>query len=206
VRGILPETGQERNAAVQDALRGEGKMTAGEELKVAILPTDHIRGAGHAKVTIVEYGDFECPMCRAAEPALRLMLEKWSFDLRLVYRHLPIETAHPHALMAAEAAEAAGAQGRFWEMHDRLMAPHASLTRSALDGYAADLELDLPTFRAALDDEAYRQRVREHVAGAERSHVRGSPAFFVSGRICDTSGGMEHLESRIAQLLAEGRA
>jgi len=152
-------------------------------------------------VTIVEYGDFECPICRAAEPAVQMVLQRFPRTVRLVYRHFPIEAVHPHALMAAEASEAAAAQSRFWEMHDRLLQEAARLDRKSLDHYARELGLDMALFAASLDDEIYRQRVREHLAGGQRSHVRASPGFFVNGRVCDTSGGFHALGERVAALM-----
>jgi protein-disulfide isomerase len=171
------------------------------DLADPVSATDHSRGAGHPRVTVVEYGDFECPTCRAAEPAVQMLLHHWSAAVRLIYRHFPIESAHPHALMAAEASEAAAAQGKFWEMHDRLLQPEAHLQRAALDRYAAELNLDLALFKASLDDEVYRQRVREHMEGARRSHLRATPGFYVNGRICDVSGGMHELTDRVAEIL-----
>lgn len=171
------------------------------DLAVPVSSVDHARGAPHAIVTVVEYGDFECPGCRGAEPAVRNILERFSSSLRLIYRHFPIEEAHPHALIAAEAAEAAAAQGQFWPMHDRLFEPGADLRRPALDGYAADLGLDISLFKASLNDEIYRQRVREQMAGAVRSHLSGTPTFYVNGRMCDISGGMQKLADRVAALL-----
>jgi protein-disulfide isomerase len=171
------------------------------DLADPVRPTDHVRGPSLAPVTIVEYGDFECPTCRAAEPAVRMVLERSPNAVRLIYRHFPIESAHPHALMAAEAAEAAAAQGKFWQMHDLLMREGARLNRPALDQYAADISLDLPQFKASLDDEIYRQRVREQMIGANRSHLRATPGFFVNGQVCDVSGGMQALADRVARLL-----
>jgi protein-disulfide isomerase len=170
---------------------------AGQDLKVPISPTDHVRGAPEAHVTVVEYGDFECPICRAAEPGVRMLLDQHPKTVRLIYRHFPIESAHPRALMAAEAAEAAAAEGKFWEMHDLLMRQAARLERKALHAYAAELGLDLAQFTAALDDEIYRQRVREQVDGAMRSHVRTSPGLFVNGRLVDVSGGLHRLGEAI---------
>jgi protein-disulfide isomerase len=171
------------------------------DLTEPVSAVDHVRGPRIAPVTIVEYGDFECPICRAAEPALGMVLSRSPNAVRLIYRHFPIESAHPHALMAAEAAEAAAAQGKFWEMHDLLMRQGAKLNRGALDGYAADIALDLALFKASLDDEIYRQRVREQVDGATRSHLRATPGFFVNGQVCDVSGGMHALAERVAKLL-----
>lgn len=174
---------------------------AGQDLKVPVSPTDHVRGSPEARITVVEYGDFECPICRSAEPGIRMLLDQHASTVRLIYRHFPIESAHPHALMAAEAAEAAAAEGKFWEMHDLLMRQTARLDRKALHDYAAGLGLDLAQFTAALDDEIYRQRVREHVDGAVRSHVRTSPGLFVNGTLCDVSGGLHALGDAIAHHL-----
>ena len=177
------------------------KESHGHDLRVGVSAVDHVRGAERAAVTIVEYGDFECPMCRQAEPAVQQLLLHHPSAIRLVFRHFPIETAHPNALLAAEAAEAAGADGKFWEMHDLLLADGARLRRTALEGYAEGLGIDMPRFAAALDDEVYRQRVREHIDGAVRSHVRGTPGFFVNGMVCDVSGGMQALSAAALKLL-----
>jgi protein-disulfide isomerase len=174
---------------------------AGRDLSDPVVSTDHVRGDPHAGVTIVEYGDFECPMCRGVEPAVRQILDSHPLRVRLVFRHQPIESAHPHALIAAEAAEAAAYQGKFWQMHDMLLREGADLRRPALDEYAAALGLDLPLFKASLDDEIYRQRVREHIQGALRSHVRSSPGFFVNGRIQDVSAGAHVLREAVMHLL-----
>ena len=174
---------------------------ARQDLAVAPSPVDHVRGPVRARVTVVEYGDFECPVCRADEPGLRMLLDSHATTVQLIYRHFPIETAHPHALMAAEASEAAAAQGRFWEMHDLLLQQGAHLARPALDGYAVALGLDLAAFKASLDDEVYRQRVREQMDGAVQSRLRATPGFFVNGRVCDVSGGMHALTDVVSRLL-----
>ena len=106
------------------------------------------------------------------------------------FRHFPLEAAHPHALEAAQAAEAAAAQGQFWPMHNLLLSNPAQLARRHLESYAEILNLDLVRFRADLDDEIYRQRVREHQEGGIRSHLRATPGFYVNGVIQDVSGGM----------------
>ena len=176
-------------------------MTSTVDLLAPVVEVDHLRGAANARVTIVEYGDFECPICRAVEPGVRMVLDQWPRDVRLVFRHFPIESAHPHALLAAEATEAAAAQGKFWPMHDALLQTDSRLNRKALDGYAESMGLDMPLFRASLDDEIYRQRVREQMDGALRSHVRATPAFYVNGRVCDVSGGVHALADRVKALI-----
>jgi protein-disulfide isomerase len=173
----------------------------GVDLSVPVTEIDHARGAIHAPVTIVEYGDFECSVCRAVEPGVRMILEQHSSKVRFVYRHFPIESAHPHALIAAEAAETAASQGKFWEMHDLLMQQGARLDRETLDRNAESLGLDIAEFKASLDDEIYRQRIREQVDGAIRDHVRSTPAFFVNGRFCDTSAGIHALADRVRSLV-----
>jgi protein-disulfide isomerase len=130
-----------------------------------------------------------------------MVLDHYSADVRLVYRHFPIESAHPNALMAAEAAEASAAQGRFWEMHDLLMHQGARLDRKSLDQTAGSLGLDLAEFKASLDDEIYRQRIREQMDGALRGHLRATPAFYVNGQVCDVSAGVHTLSDRVRSLL-----
>ena len=163
------------------------------ELAVPLGAIDHVIGAPHAVATVVEYGDFECPNCKLAAPAVKLLLERFTNRVRFAFRHFPLEQPHPHALAAAEAAECAGAQGRFWEMHDLLFARQQHLARRDLDAYAAQLGLDMARFSAEMDDEVYLQRVREHMEGARRSHVRGTPGFFVNGMIQDVSFGLQGL-------------
>ena len=143
---------------------------------------DHIRGAADAPVTLVEYGDFECPYCGRAEPAIRELLAQWGDDLRYVFRHLPLSDVHPWAQLAAEAAEAAGAQGKFWEMYDILLAHQGELTPSSLRGYAQQLGLDVERFADELRRRTYAARVSEDVASADASGVSGTPSFFVNGR------------------------
>jgi protein-disulfide isomerase len=176
-------------------------LNATSDLLDPVTAQDHSRGATHGRITIVEYGDFECPVCRAVEPGVRMVLDRAPGDIRLVYRHLPIESAHPHALIAAEAAEAAAAQGKFWEMHDLLLTMGLRLDRRTIDRHAAELGLDMPQFIAALDDEIYRQRVREQMEGAFRSHLRATPGFYVNGHLCDVSGGIHALGERVGALL-----
>jgi len=163
------------------------------DLAVPVSAVDHALGPDHAPVTVVEYGDFECPNCKQAAPAVKLLLERFANRVRFVYRHFPLEQPHPHALAAAEAAECAAGQGRFWEMHDLLFANSQHLARRNLQSYADRLGLDLARFNAELDDQVYLQRIREHMQGARASGVRGTPGFFVNGVICDVSFGLHAL-------------
>jgi protein-disulfide isomerase len=163
------------------------------DLAVPVTAADHALGSAHAPVTVVEYGDFECPNCKNAAPAVKMLLADHGDRIRFVYRHFPLEQPHPHALAAAEASECAGGQGKFWEMHDLLFANQTHLSLKHLHGYAERLGLDMARYTAEMDDEVYRQRVREHVDGGKRSHVRGTPGFFVNGVITDVSFGMQGL-------------
>jgi protein-disulfide isomerase len=159
-------------------------------LTVPVGAADHTLGPDHAPVTIVEYGDFECPSCKQAAPAVKLLLERFAEKVRFVYRHLPLLDVHPHAMGAAQAAECAGAQGKFWEMHDLLFAHQDHLKVKQLHGYAEQLGLDMALFTAEMDDEVYLQRIREHINSGLESGVRGTPGFFVNGTIQDVSFGI----------------
>lgn len=163
--------------------------------------TDHVRGPDHAPVTLVEYGDFECPNCKQAAPAVEILLRRFEEQVRFAYRHYPLTEVHPHAFKAAEAAECAGAQGKFWEMHAQLFAHQTHLDRKHLLRYADDLGLDMPRFTVELDDEVYRQRVLEHLDTGRRSGVHGTPGFFVNGRIVDVSFGLQSLISAVENAL-----
>ena len=163
-----------------------------------LSPTDHVLGPRHAPVTVVEYGDFECPNCRQAVSAVKLLLSHFENRVCFSYRHFPLEGVHPNAELAAEAAACAGGQGRFWEMHDLLFANQAHLKRRELDRYAAELGLDPVRFSAEMNAHYYLQRVREHIDGARRMHVRATPTFYVNGVLQDISFGMQSLHDAVA--------
>ena len=143
---------------------------------------DHIRGPDDAPVTLVEYGDFECPYCGQAEGAIRELLASHGDDVRYVWRHLPLNDVHPSAQLASEAAEAAAAQGRFWDMYDTLLAHQGELTPRDLRRYATELGLDVDRFTDELRRREYAARVSEDVASADESGVTGTPTFFINGR------------------------
>ena len=170
------------------------------DLAVPIQASDHVLGAAHAPVTVIEYADFECPNCKQAAPAVRMLLERFAGKVRLAFRHFPLEQAHPHALAAAEAAECAAGQGKFWEMHDLLFANQDHLKPQHLKSYAERLQLDMARYTAEMDDSVYLQRIREHMDGARRSGVRGTPGFFVNGRIQDVSFGIRSLFDAVEAL------
>jgi protein-disulfide isomerase len=143
---------------------------------------DHVRGADDAPVTLVEYGDYECPYCGQAEEVVRELLVSFGDDLRYVWRHLPLNDVHPHAQMAAEAAEAAAEQGQFWEMHDKLLAHQDDLTAKDIQRYADELGLDGERFWDDLRRRKYAERVGDDVTSADESGVAGTPSFFINGR------------------------
>jgi protein-disulfide isomerase len=171
------------------------------ELTLPVRDLDHVLGATHAPVTVVEYGDFECPNCKQAQPAMRLLLERFAGRVRIAYRHFPLEDVHPHALAAAQAAECAGGQGKFWPMHDLLFEDQAHLARKDLHARAERLGLDMARFSAEMDDEVYLQRVREQLQSGLDSGVRGTPAFFVNDRIEDVSFGLRALFDAVERRL-----
>jgi protein-disulfide isomerase len=170
-------------------------------LTVPVSAVDHTLGPEHAPVTLVEYGDFECPNCKQAAPAVKLLLERFDERVRFTYRHFPLEDVHPHALMAAEAAECAGAQGKFWQMHELLFANQVHLKPKQLHGYAEQIGLDMVRYSAEMDDHVYLQRVREHIDSGLKSGVRGTPGFFVNGRIQDVSFGIRALFDAVESAL-----
>jgi protein-disulfide isomerase len=143
---------------------------------------DHIRGSEAAPVTLVEYGDYECPYCGRAEPIVRELLDSFGDDVRYVWRHLPLNDVHPNAQMGAEAAEAAAAQGAFWQMNDKLLRHQDALTADDLTRYAEELGLDVDRFWNELRRREHADRVAEDVASADASGVAGTPTFFINGR------------------------
>jgi Na+/H+ antiporter NhaA len=159
--------------------------TAGEILDLAddVDPArDHIRGPADATVTLVEYGDFECPFCGQAESVIRELLASFGDDLRYVWRHLPLRDVHTHAQLAAEASEASAAQGRFWDFYDTLLANQDALDPPDLRRHAGDLALDVERFDDELHHHDHAARIAEDVAGADASGVTGTPSFFINGR------------------------
>lgn len=153
------------------------------DLSVPVDPDrDHLRGPRHAPVTIVEYGDYECPYCGQAEPVVRELLGDFGDDVRYVWRHLPLTDVHIHAQLAAEAAEAAALQGRYWDMHDLLISHQGALRFDDLRGYAAQIGLDTARFERDMRAHAGAAHVAEDVESADLSGVAGTPTFFVNGR------------------------
>jgi protein-disulfide isomerase len=155
--------------------------TATAKLKPPVGPNDHVQGPAKAPVTLVEYGDYECPYCGEAYSVVKAVQERLGDQMRLVFRNFPLAQAHPHAEHAAEAAEAAGAQGKFWEMHDLLYENQDALEPEDLVQYARALKLDLKRFVLEMREHVYVERVREDFRSGVRSGVNGTPTFFING-------------------------
>ncbi len=168
-----------------EGLRARALLGPSETIVDLAVPVDsevdHIRGPLEAPVTIVEYGDFECPYCGKAEPVIRELLAEYG-DIRYVWRHLPLNDVHPRAQLAAEASEAAAAQGRFWEMHDVLLEHQDALRPSDLVRHAESLDLDVDRFTEDLRAHRHAARVARDVDSADLSGVSGTPTFFINGR------------------------
>jgi Na+/H+ antiporter NhaA len=183
-----------RRARIRALLGGSETLA---DLAVPIDPErDHLRGPAEAPVTVVEYGDFECPYCGKAEPVVRELLGDFG-DVRYVWRHLPLSDVHPNAELAAEAAEAAAAQGAFWEMHDLLLDHQGDLRPRDLHAYAEQLGLDLERYHEDLQRHEYAPRVEEDVDSADISGVTGTPTFFVNERRHDGAYDIETLSAAV---------
>jgi protein-disulfide isomerase len=154
---------------------------------------DHIRGPADAAVTLVQYGDFECPYCGAAYPIIKEVQARMGERLRFVFRNFPITASHPHAEQAAEAAEAAAAQGKFWQMHDLLYENQHHLRDQDLRAYAEKLRLDLERFDQEMAEHVHAPRVREDFMSGVRSGVNGTPTFYINGVRHDDSYETETL-------------
>jgi protein-disulfide isomerase len=163
------------------------------ELTVPVSAADHSVGSADALVTVVEYGDFECPNRQQAAPAVDLLLQRFAGRVRFVYRHYPVVEVHRNAMRAAEAAECAAAQGRFWDMHRTLFDHHPRFSVPELQRYAQTLELDMDRFTSQLNSNAHVGLIRQRMTSGRESGVRGAPGFFVNGKIHDGSFGLHSL-------------
>lgn len=153
-----------------------------EPLSPPLEEIDHVRGERGAELELVMFGDFQCPFCLGAQSILRRVRERLGERLLFGFRHLPIPERHPLAPLAAEASEAAAAQGRFWEMHDALYAAQPKLSRETILELGRDLGLDVERMTAEIDSGAHRDRVARDLASAEASGATGTPTFFADGR------------------------
>ncbi len=162
-------------------------------LTPAISDSDHRAGPDDAPVTLVEYGDYECPHCGRAHPIVQEVRKRMGGRLRFVFRNFPLAEMHPHAVHAAEAAEAAGAQGKFWEMHDTLFEHQVALEDSDLVRYAKTHALDTGRLKEELAAGAHANRVRQDFRSGVRSGVNGTPTFFINGERHDGSWELDAL-------------
>jgi protein-disulfide isomerase len=170
-------------------------------LAVPVNAQDHIRGAKNAPVTLVEYGDYECPYCGQAHYIVQQLEGLLEDSMRFVFRNFPMTTVHPHAELAAEAAEAAGGQRKFWPMHDTLFENQEALEFEDLLEYANQLELDVLRFARDLEEHRYADRVREDFLGGVRSGVNGTPTFFINGYRHDGSFDLQSLLDAINEVV-----
>ena len=151
------------------------------QLAIPVTERDHAQGPAGAPVTLVEYGDYECPYCGKAYPIVKRVQRELGDRLRFVFRNFPLNTIHAHASVAAQAAESAGAQGKFWEMHDLLYENQDKLADADLNSYALKLGLEIYRFEADMSSQVFAARVREDFRGGVRSGVNGTPTFFING-------------------------
>lgn len=176
------------------------KRAAAATLTLPVGERDHAQGAADAPVTLVEYGDYECPHCGRAYPIVKQARRRLGGALRFVFRNFPLRESHPHAEHAAEAAEAAGAQGKFWEMHDRLFERQFALDDDNLVEYAGDLGLDAARVGSELAAGTYAPRVREDFRSGVTSGVNGTPTFFINGVRYDEPWDLEPLVAALKKV------
>jgi protein-disulfide isomerase len=174
-------------------------------LRVPVTPNDHIQGPEDAPVTLLEYGDYQCPYCGRAYPIVKALQEDFGEQLRFVFRHFPLAQIHPLAEPAAETAEYARSNGRFWEMHDGLYQNQPSLGVPLFFELARDLGLSEDGLRNALENHEFLPRIRGDFMGGVKSGVNGTPSFFVNGFRHEGSWGYEDLAAAIESQLASRR-
>jgi protein-disulfide isomerase len=171
-----------------------------DDHQAGLSAADHMMGLEDAPFTLLEYGDYECPYCAVAEPKVRRLVETFGPQLRFVFRHLPLVELHPHAELAAEAAEAAAAQGKFWAMHRLLFGAPNHLSLADLTKHAQTIGLDMTRFHAEMADRIYTQRVQEHRRSAVLRDVHTTPTFILHGKVIDISSGFDRLEEAVHAL------
>ena len=183
-------------------------MNATQWEAVLVLPVDpdrdHIQGPVDAPVTLVEYGDYECPYCGAAYPIIKEVQDRMGERLRFVFRNFPITTSHPHAGQAAEAAEGAAAQGPFWEMHDLLYENQQHLEDADLLAYAERIGLDVERFAKELTEHVHADRVHEDLMSGVRSGVNGTPTFYINGARHDDSYDLDTMLATLERAASGG--
>jgi protein-disulfide isomerase len=183
-----------------------GQIEPMSPLRVPIDHTDHVKGPPHARITLVEYGDYECPYCRGAQAVLVQLLTLFPADVRFVYRHFPLSEMHRHAVTAAEVAEAAATQGRFWDMHELLYARQQALALPHLLRQAAALGLDVDRLGREVEHHTHMPRIEADFTGGVRSGVHGTPTLFVDDLPYETPLELAGLAATIDQLLDAGPA
>jgi protein-disulfide isomerase len=176
------------------------------QLKVPITAEDHAQGPESADVTLVEYGDYECPHCGRAYPIVQQVQKQFGKRLRFVFRNFPLREMHPHAEAAAEAAEFAAAQGKFWEMHDRLFENQERLGDPLFLELGEELKLPTTALLRALEQRTFEARVRADFTGGVRSGVNGTPTFFINGHRHDGSFDFETLVSAIQRAMVTAKS
>jgi protein-disulfide isomerase len=176
-------------------------MNESPSLTPPVSTRDHSQGPANAPLTLVEYGDYQCPFCGAAYPVVKQLQEALGKKMRFVFRNFPLTQAHPYALIAAEAAEAAALQGKFWEMHDLLFERQRILEPGILPVWAREVGLDLEQFGAAIREEGIAKRIKEDRASGIRSGVNGTPTFFINGSRHDDAPDYDSLTVALQQQL-----
>ena len=171
------------------------------QLVVPVGPDDHVEGPDDAAITIVEYGDFQCPYCGQAYPIVKRLQSDFGGSLRLVFRNMPLTNVHPQAELAAETAEAVGLQGKFWPMHDVLFENQRDLSGPAILRYVEDVGADLSQVANALNDGVVQKRVKDDVESGIRSGVNGTPTFFVNGERYDGSWDYDTFHAYLEEML-----
>lgn len=170
-------------------------------MSMQVTSQDHVKGDENAKITLIEYADFECPYCARAYQSLAALMPKYGKDVRLVYRHFPLTDMHPDAQPAAEASEAAGAEGKFWEMHDALFEGQDDLSDDAITDMAQDIGLDAGKFQDAWQSGKFAKRVESDAATASQAGVHRTPTFFINGVQFDGDSDEASLDAALGAAL-----
>ncbi len=178
-------------------------MSGHAHLSIPVGPDDHSSGKVDAKLTVVEYGDYQCPYCGQAYPIVKTLQKEFGDDLRLIFRNLPLADMHPHAEAAAEVAEAVALQGKFWEIHDTIYENQRDLGSEALARYITDVGADVDQVAKDIKSGAPRKRVEADFEGAIRSGANGTPTFFVNGERYDGSWMYEPFSEYLKELLSD---
>ena len=176
-------------------------MTQNVHLAVPVSEQDHSQGPTNAPVTLVQYGDYECPYTRLSTNGVRAIQQQLGTQLRFVYRNFPLTEIHPHALHSAEAAEAAGAQGKFWEMHDYIFHHQHTLEDADLRRFAEAVSLNTTLFEQDMSQHRHLKRIEADVESGERSGVQGTPTFFINGVLHDGSWEQDELLAAIEKAM-----